>query len=423
MKQNETLHSQQGSAMVISLMTLVLMTMVGAALLMQTNTETQIAAHDMRSTQALFNAEAGYGEVLARLNDPSDTTNFIGEDPSTVNPGWGRYLVLEAGNSADDPDYPRAQGDGLDNNGNNVIDEDGEAYPEILSKQTSTDAINYPWVKVHYKLDNSNQVILFGDHDNNLTTDPTFNLVRGGPVLMVTAAGGQGEAVRKIEVEAFREPIRLPQNAIYTEGSDWTFGGTSFLISGKDWDPVTGMEIIGNPEVPAINALNQPDSLSASLDGAQTNNVDGLGVEPSIVQSNIDMYVMGLRDEYAPQAAHNLAAGSYTSTTWGDYDDYTVVYCNGDLTLNGETVGYGILIVEGDLKIVGSHTWTGVTVVLGSVNLIPGGLPVRIYGTSLILSGGGGNTVSGNSRFLFSSTALARLRSLTPYLVSNWKEL
>lgn len=409
--------------MVISLMILALLTMLGAAFMMQTNTETQIAAYDMRSTQALYNAEAGYAEVLARFTDPGDVVNYIGEAPSVITPGWGRYLVMAAGNSTSDEEYSVPQSDGLDNDGDFLIDEVGETYPEILSKQVGDGAINYPWVRVNYKLDGAGQVILFGDHDNDLATDPTYNMVRGNPVLRIVAAGGQGSARRTIKVEAIRQPFEIPQTAIYTEGNNWVFTGTSFLISGEDWDPVTGTTIFGSTEVPGISTIVDPNLIKASLDSTQSNRVEGEGAEPSVLPSAVDMHVMGLRDEYGPKAEHILAGGIYSNTTWGDYDDYTIVHCTGNLTVTGNIMGYGILIVNGDLSITGSFKWTGVVVLLGQLDASAGIADVRIYGSALILSQGGDqNVVSGNARILYSSPAIARLQYLKRYIVANWRE-
>jgi Ni/Co efflux regulator RcnB len=92
---------ERGSALLISLLVLLSLTLIGGLFMAQTKTETQIAGHDVRSNQALYHAEAGYGEVLARMSDHRDTTNFIGEVSGwSGNPGWGRYVVT-GGESAD----------------------------------------------------------------------------------------------------------------------------------------------------------------------------------------------------------------------------------------------------------------------------------------------------------------------------------
>jgi type II secretory pathway component PulK len=107
---------ERGSALLMTLLILLSLTMIGGLFFAQTKTEVQIAGHDMRYTQALYTAQAGYAEVLARMSDMSDTTNYIGPAGQgwLTEPGWGRYLVLESGNAAGDPDYAATESDGME---------------------------------------------------------------------------------------------------------------------------------------------------------------------------------------------------------------------------------------------------------------------------------------------------------------------
>jgi len=420
MNERSLRHGERGSAMVIALMTLVLLTMVGTLFLAQTKTETQIAGHDMRATQALFNAEAGYGEALARMSDTSDP-DYIGQPNGTVTPGWGRYLVLANGNSTQDPDHNLAESDSLDNDGNGQVDESGESYPEVATAQGG-EPIDYPWVSVRYKMNSTNQVILYGDHDNDLVTPPQFNLVRGYPVIIVTAEGERGSAARRVEVEAIKQPFELVQSALYSESDDFKFNGTQFKVSGQDWDPVTGL-VTGNPEVPGILTTGDPANITGALSGQQTNNVEGLGGEPSATSTNVDMDLQAMADNYSPLAEYVVPAGTYDDVAWGSLDDYTVVHCTGDLHLSGNVSGGGILIVDGDMTISGSFTWYGLAIVLGDVTFTGGGAGIHLYGSTLIQGSSNDQTVSGNADVLYSSEALNRLTALSPYMVANWREL
>jgi hypothetical protein len=408
--------------MVVSLMVLTLLSMLGTLFIMETKTETQIAGHEMRATQALYNAEAGYAEVLARMSDVADSS-YIGEPVGTVTPGWGRYLVLQGGASVDDPDRGATWADGLDNDGDGLIDEAGEVYGEIPSKQSGTDDINYPWVSVRYKLDGANQAILFGDHDNDVTTAPIYNTASGFPVIVVTANGLQGTADRTIEVEAVKTPFEIIQTALYAESDDFTFNGTPWFISGADWDPVTEAPIVGNSEVPGITTTGDPNVIDGSLTVNQQNNVEGEGGTPSTDSATADMDLELMRDTYAPTADYvfpgntNIANASY-----GGYDDYKVVHCTGDLHISGSVSGGGLLIVDGDLDVTGGFTWYGLVIILGDFRFAGGGSAVSLYG-SLLAGGSGIQIVGGNVDVMYSSAALARLQALTPYQVFNWREL
>ena len=202
--------AERGTALILSLLALLCLTLVGGLFVANTKTETQIAGHDMRYNQSLYNAEAGCAEVLTRMSNlRSDSLNYIGQvgqNAWLAEPGWGRYLVLADGNSAQDPSFSATETDGLDNDGDTVIDEAEEAYPEVTTVQAGTE-VNYPWVKVHYKRNAANQVVLFGDHDHDPATGPVQNLVAGFPVILATSEGMQGAAMRRIEIEAVRRPF------------------------------------------------------------------------------------------------------------------------------------------------------------------------------------------------------------------------
>src|SRR5512140_2939661 len=100
-----SLRSERGNVLIGALLVLLVLTAMGTTYVAMTKTETQIAGHEQRHVQSMFNAEAGIGEALARMSDSSDSSGvYFGEDPfAPPTPGWGRYLVLAAGNSVRDP--------------------------------------------------------------------------------------------------------------------------------------------------------------------------------------------------------------------------------------------------------------------------------------------------------------------------------
>jgi len=409
--------------MVMAMLTLIMLSMLGMLFMAQTKVETQIVGYDQRSNQALTHAEAGYAEVLARMSADSDTANFIGEPAGTPSPGWGRYVVLASGNSAQDPGVNQTAHDGLDNDGDGQVDNAGERYPEVSTRQ-GDNAINYPWAKVHYKLNGSNQLVLFGDHDNDIQTPPVSNLVRGWPIIVITTFGEQTTSGRTVEVEAVRMPFDIVAAAIYAEKDGFDFKGTQFLVSGQDWDPYSEAPIAGNPQVPGIVTTGRDDTVKGSLVGAQADNVDGLGGSPSISRSNVDLDLQAMADAYAKFTDTELSAGTYSHEAYGDLDHYTVVHCTGDMHISGGLSGGGILIVDGDFVCSGSFTWYGLVLVMGDVEFTGGGNEVHIYGS--VLAGGEGDNeqaVGGNANLFYSSIALNKLSQFNPYSIVNWREL
>src|SRR5262249_10101302 len=127
--------SDAGNALVVALLILMVLTSAGVAYVAVTKSEKQIAGNAATSAQALYAAGSGIAEGLHRMSSPAESTVYIGPPAGPV-AGWGRYIVMTAGASALDPDGPALESDGLDNNGNGIVDEPGERYPELMTKQT-----------------------------------------------------------------------------------------------------------------------------------------------------------------------------------------------------------------------------------------------------------------------------------------------
>jgi hypothetical protein len=402
---------------------LLVLTMVGTMFMVQTKTETQIAGHDMRHTQALYNAEAGSAEILARMSS-SDHPSYIGQAVNAaIEPGWGRYVVLANGNAVEDPNYSATETDGLDNDSDLVADEDGEHYPEVLTDQAGQSDINYPWAKLRYKLNGAGQPLLFGDHDSNPNTPFEANLVNGAPIIIVTGSGTQGASARTVEVEAIKPPFTTVNTALYLETDDTKFNGTQFLVSGRDWDPVTGLPVVGGTEVPGIMTVGDPAEIINELGGNQTNNVEGSGAEPSVASSPIDLDLPAMAQQYASMAESTVPGGNYSNETWGGVDDYTIVHVTGDMHVSGHMTGGGVLIVDNDFDCTGQFTWYGLVLVLGDVRFSGGGAGIHIWG-SVLGNGFDQQTVGGNADILYSSSALNRLTyEFAHYVVASWNEI
>ncbi|HET9251835.1 MAG TPA: pilus assembly PilX N-terminal domain-containing protein, partial [Candidatus Eisenbacteria bacterium] len=163
--------SESGNALVAALLILMVLTAAGVAFMAVTKSEKQISGNAVVATEAFYNAEAGISEGLYRMSFKKDSLNFIGPTgPET--PGWGRYIVHASGASDLDPDHGVLGADGLDNDEDGFIDESGERYPEILSKQDAGDGgMQYPYVRVEYKTQGG-QLVRYGDADQNAVTPP-----------------------------------------------------------------------------------------------------------------------------------------------------------------------------------------------------------------------------------------------------------
>ncbi len=418
---------ERGNAMVIALLVLLLLSSMAAVFVSVTKTEKQISGNNLRDSQSLYVAEAGVAEALSRMSTPS-SPSYIGETTTPPTPGWGRYIVLSGTASTADPDHASTQSDGLDNNGDGQVDEGSEAYPEVYSSQAGLEhPLGYRWVKVRYKqvtVSGTPRVVLFGDDDNNLATRPIQNIVRGHPVLILTCNGTQNNANKTVEVEALRLPGPTVPGSVYTEGT-LDCKGTSFLIDGNDYDPVTGTVVTGSTPLPGVVPTQGLGAVTCNTPQGW-NNIDGEGTTPSIVPPTVDIDLQAVFDIYEGMAdvSYNGTQMNPITSNWGTLDDYKIVSVRGgDLHLSGDNGGGGILLVDGDMMVSGQFTWYGIVICMGNVDFTGGGAGIHIYGgvmTQGNISSSG--TVSGNADILYSSSTIAKLTEFQTYRVCSWRE-
>jgi hypothetical protein len=420
--------NERGNAMVVALLILFLLTSVGVTYVAITKGDKQIAGNQAAGTQAFANAEAGISEGLKRMSNPG-STDFIGQPNGSWTAGFGRYIVSDPGASALDPRYDATGADGLDNDGDAAVDEASEHYPETGSKQNNTTVVpvasklDYPWVKVRYKLNASNQILLFGDDDNDPLTPPKENLVRGVPEIVVTAQGRKGVGSKIVTVEAVKWPLPPIPGSVYTEGA-MNFQGNSFYIDGHDHDYTAPYDTIaGSPPLPGIATPNDPNAISSNLNSQQQDNVQGTGSDPSVQSSSYNIDLQAMADAWSQIAdlTFNGSLNNPSTAGWGTVSDLKVVHVKGDLSLQGSNSGAGVLIIDGDFHLGGTLNYNGVILCLQDVDVVGGGSAKNIVGCLMVQGTLTGTTnVNGNVKVLYSSSMISKLYSLTQYEVSSW---
>jgi hypothetical protein len=142
-----------------------------------------------------------------------------------------------------------------------------------------------------------------------------------------------------------------------------------------------------------------------------------------VTTSQLDLDLQALRDQYVDLAEVTLDPDTYDGVTWGSEDEYTIVHCTGDMHIAGNCQGGGVLIVDGDFILTGSFTWYGLIIVMGDLSTSGGGAGIHVYGSVLSQGGGGTSSIGGTADILYSSQALNRLITFSPYVVFNWREL
>jgi hypothetical protein len=416
---------ENGGALAIAVLLLAGLTALGVVFMTTARTETQIAGNDMRITQSLYAAEAGLNEAMARLDDASSGT-YVGENMQAPNQGWGVYIVTSSGNSARDPERADTAEDGLDNDIDGSIDESEETYPEVLSVQSVfSSQINYPWVRLSYCLDASNNILRYGDHDDNPTTVPRKNTARGAPIVVVDSRGERGLARKTLEVELVKTPSPYVKSCVYTEDDNFKFNGQSFLISGYDHDPASGDSIPGNPGVDAIVTTMDPGVILGALNSNQLDQVIGPEGEGSVDGTPYDLDLEAYVDHYSQYADFTYVGETSNPdvTGWGGMNDFHIVCVkNGDLHLSGVCTGGGLLLIDGSLLITGQFTWYGLIITLGDIDFGGGGNGVHIYGGILSSGNVTRNDIGGEADILYCSQMLRKLDELERYKILSWTE-
>lgn len=413
-----------GNAMVVALLVLMLFTAAGVTFVAVTKSEKQIAGNQMAGTQAMYSAEAGISEALLRMNNPNDATNYIG--PVVPFQGWGRYVVIAAGKGALDPNGAALASDGWDNDADSYVDESGERFPEVLSKQpVAANAPRYPYVRVEYK-QRSNQLVRFGDGDGNGATPPVENLTVGAPVLRLTARGEKGTATKVLEAEAVRYPFVDVNSALWT-GKALKLNGNALLVDGNDHDMNAPYDTIpGATPVAGIQTLGPTTDVPLSL--GQENNVLGLGGTASVQQSPFEYDFNAILAAAGDMVDHKLPGETSLSSAdpaLGTAAAPKVTLCDGNLKIAGTWTGAGILIVNGNLTMTGGSQFNGVVIVLGDIKIAGGGpadlahiVGGLIYQGTAIEDG----SVGGAGRVYYSSSAVNNALLLSRYRLSSWRE-
>jgi hypothetical protein len=419
--------TEAGNTLVIALLVLFLLTSLGVSYVAVTKGEKQLAGNQLVAGQAFASAEAGITEALIRMSNPNDTGfggSYIGQQqPYTA--GWGVYIVNDPGGSGTDPQYNATTTDGLNNDplSDAAIDETSEHYPETGSRQNGialNAKLDYPWVKVRYKLNGANQIILFGDHDNNPTTPPRENLVRGIPKIIITAAGRRGNGNKLVTVEAVKWPLPPVPGSVYTEGA-MTFNGNSFYIDGHDHNWQAPYDTLsGGTSLPGIATPNDPNVISSQLSGQQQDNVQGSGSDPSVRPAEVNLDLPAMAATWSDMADITLVGNQNNpnTSTWGsmttDPKTPKIVHIAGDLHVSGTNSGAGVLVIDGNFEMSGTFNWDGVVLCLQDVTITGGGTAKQIVGAIMVQGTlTGSSPVNGNVTMLYSSEMIAQLAALT----------
>ena len=442
-RQSGTSPSEAGSALLIAIFALLLISVVGIALLVSTGTDSALAGNYRTSTAAYYAAVAGLEEARGRLllRNPDFLNKANGYNTffsSQGTPSFGVKDVLYIVNPN------AATGEVVDPTDSSSPYADKEYDTEFTIWKLGSANVNRPyvtsvspmagipgpafkWVRINPITEKAISV----DVNSDSTYDENTPLYFNGTGLSLSSS----TAVEALEITAFAympdkstkylQYVVAPSTLNLTFPSSLTIAGNGVTYSGPDSsafyvngnDPTSGRSCATPPLSPmsAIGYTNSADgsNLVTAASAYHPGNYTGFAPPPapptpSVGQvslpttlqtpSQLDAMVNTITQN-ADVVIQGPANRNDMPTTMSPSNPMTVVV-NGDLDLTSwRTTGYGLLLVTGNLNYTPDASWQGIILVIGRGTLTGSNMGNgRIDGAILVAQtrDGAGNLLPAN---------------------------
>ena len=435
-------NSEKGIALFVAIFTVLLITAIGASMIMLTMTDTTISGNFRDEQKAFFAAKAGMEEVRDRFRNTADNSIFASLPAALPgNPTSFLYVLNPRNAEADTPwlttgsAYPDTE---VCNELSKMGSACGSPLPGYYSTTASpTYAMNpvssWKWTRINLKVNSTasgtsttnlvdntpglgpGALVCWNGAYEVATTlgtcaamNPNFLPVYVMTTLAVTPSGSR----RMVQAEAISNKYPTLPGPVIFDGASPIYNAPSsnaFTVNGNDV-PNGGHGGAGCPAANneyALGAYNDPAKQTLTTDAnGRPQSYQGLNGTPTVasvgnVGSQLTMLatVGGLQNL---ASAVTLMAGN-ESNVYGNNPSTIlrpgtdanpqVNVVNGDVTLSGNWHGAGILLVTGTLHFHGTPTYDGLILVIGQ--------------GAVIKDGGGNGTLDG-------SLLVANLYSGTP---------
>lgn len=416
--------SEQGFALIIALLTLLLISAALMGMLMMSNTETNVSANFRDEQTAFFAAKAGVEEVRDRMRPNATNSLSLSTMLANALPGGVNGVLYVTNPAAGETVTPWLT------TGSNYPDDEickevtctsgvptGTWYATPQSASTSYAAspiLTWKWVRVMAKANKSTTatgttLVTSVDGTTNgervcwtgtneiATTAASCALAspnRYQPVYELTALAVTASGSRRMrQYEATQNSFPPIPGAIVFDGASPVYSpnpnSAVFNVSGTDTaqGPNAGAGCPAATNEPGLGAydtgsatslsgqLNRPASYTGSPSGVSNVNSQ-LG--PFSTVDGLTKVVNMITAAAGPNVFPN--GSSSTPTNMGTNAAPVINVVQGPLSLGGS--GAGVLLVEGDLTLVGGFSYNGIVLVIGT-------------GT-VTKNGGGGGTLNGS---------------------------
>ena len=423
--------------MFTAIFTVLLITAIGAGMIMLTNTDTGISANFRDEQKAFFAAKAGLEEVRDRFR--TTATNSLATSLPTNLPGSANafiYVLNPKNSEADTPwvtngtAYPDTEvctemarmGTGYACSGTPAVPPGGSTWytsTTASSAYAMSPVSSWKWTRINLKTNltasgstavssvdgvatNLNQRVCWTGATQVTTTLASCSLLNPNylPVyVMTTLAVTPSGSRRMVQAEAVQTIFpTLPGPLVFDGGNPLLVpalnfsapSSNAFTVSGMDTDqgstagagcPVaSNAAALGGTSATAVTTLtNDANGRPASYTGAP-----GTG-SPSVANVSTALGTLATVGGLESLVSSvELVAGNegnvYTSSNPpggiahpGTIANPQVNVVEGDITLSGNWTGAGILLVTGTLTFQGTPNYNGLILVIGKGNVIKNG--------------------------------------------------
>lgn len=359
--------SERGFVLVIALIAAVipLVLIVGAASQTMQARQSRLEG-EIRDERALLAAESGIDTAIYLASTAAGLTSGL---PITRDLGNGMTFTVT-------PTFLRT--DGIDNDGDSVVDEADENLFQILAVGSAGGK--------------TRRLVAY------LGPQPTIGSLPGALTLL--------------------DPF--PGSELHLQGSS-NLHGRDTKMNGTPGDPTR--DTYGA----MIEAPYTVAQLTANIPAGDRLHVLGIGASPSLGQTtaSIDMAATKLAIQNAANIV--LTSASYNNKQFGNgpLGQFNVIYRNGNVDFKGNTHGAGIMFINGNLHTEGRFQFEGIIFVTGDVEL-HGNVGSGIYGGVVVAASSPHFYMEGNMEVYYSSEAISGATATLPgkYLAFNgWQEI
>lgn len=244
----------------------------------------------------------------------------------------------------------------------------------------------------------------------------------------ITANSRFMDTTRYMKIRLRRAPVPFPTFneavGLHVNSPNFQMNGSA-LIDGRD-HTIDGVLLPAPPDTsykPGVGVINPADTSTVLGYASKINGTQDVKVDPSIVDPS------SFVPEYINAADYTYGSGTYGKNyVWGSPTNPQIVYANGNVTFNGNGVGYGLLVVNGNLTLAGTFQWHGVVICYNTATIdvqFAAGTP-NIYG-AVLMSGPAGSDfiMKGNTEVAYSYAAVQMamyINKLQVYRVMYWYE-